>query len=97
MEYLIRPVEGESILVLDKAAVDDVLVPRGWPAQRGDGAETLCYRVEDTDVAFSLGEHGWLVRFDGPMPPEQAEQLLEIVADQIAGATGEQTEWQAWD
>jgi hypothetical protein len=97
MEYLIGPKDGESFLVLDKAAVVTVLVPRGWPAEQADGAGDFRYHIEGTDVAFSLGDDGWRVLFDGPMPPDRAEQLVEIVADQVAEATGERTKWQAWD
>jgi hypothetical protein len=97
MEYLIRPKDNESFLVLDKAAVVTVLVPRGWPAERSNGAGDFRYHVEDTDVAFSLGDDGWRVRFEGSIPPDRAEQLVQIVADQIADATGEKTEWLAWD
>lgn len=93
MEYLIRAKDGEAFLVLDKAAVVDVLVPRDWPAERAGGPGDFRYHLEDTDVAFSLGNHGWQVLLDGPMPPERAEQLVEIVAGQIAEATGESIEW----
>jgi hypothetical protein len=93
MDYLIRAKDGEAFLVVDKAAVVDVLVPRGWPAEESPGPGDFRYRVEDTDVAFSLRDDGWRVHFDGPARPDRAELLLEIVAGQLAEATGEPTEW----
>jgi hypothetical protein len=94
MEYLIRGQGHEAFLALDKAAVESVLVPRGWPAERAEGAGDLRYRVEDdTEVALSLTADGWRVVFTGPIPVERAEQLVDMVAGQIADATGEQTEW----
>lgn len=91
--YLIRPSSHEGWLEIPASSLAEVLTPRGYPTEPGDGFGDLHLRATDYEISFSGEDPGWQVSVDGDIAHLNTDELIAQVARQIEDFTGTATEW----
>jgi hypothetical protein len=89
MEYLIGRTDGDWF-DLPYATYPDVLHPTSFPWHRVEGWGDHRIRVLGCDIAVFYESPGMHVIFEGDtVPREQARQIVEEMARNVASATGQ--------
>jgi hypothetical protein len=92
-EYLIRPSSHDGWLTIPGNSLAEVLTPRGYDTQPGDGWGDLHLQAADYEISFANEDVGWYVSFDGDVADVDTNELVAQVARQVQDFTGTATEW----
>jgi hypothetical protein len=91
--FVIENSDG-SELWIDSANYADILDPRGFGTQIDHCDEHAFHLfLGSADAIFTFDGRAWVVDIVGDFESDLSHQLVEMIAQQIATATGKNIEW----